>query len=77
MIYICRLFWLIGYIPVFILQLVMFFFLIFAIPIVATYAFIKTGYVENGEDILDCYLNVILWIDEKYKNILEKIEKRK
>lgn len=67
---ILRLLWLIGYIPIFILELIVLIpasFIIF--PIVAAYYFVKTGDVENTPFLPH---DPVIWFDEKYRNLLKK-----
>ena len=68
---ILRLLWLIGYIPVLIVELIgiilctiLFYF------IGGLYCFIKTGDIE---EVYDEPFTHIEWIDEKYKDLLDKI----
>lgn len=71
MIYIYRSLWVVGYVPLFILELFAFILTLFTYPIVGVFYFIKTGNVENipYEPILP-----MLWLDGKYKKLLNKIE---
>lgn len=71
MIYVYRLLWLIGYIPVFLLELVMFIVLMFTYPIVGAFYFIKTGDVENTPYH---FFAPVMYVDEKYKNMFIKTE---
>lgn len=71
--YILRTLWLIGYIPIFvfgIIALILVSFIIF--PISAAYFFVKTGDVENTPFLPH---DPVMWFDEKYRNLLNKIEK--
>lgn len=68
MIYIYRLFWLIGYIPLFLLECLMFLLLMFTYPFVGGFYFIKTG---NAENIPYHFDEPIIWIDKKYKSLIK------
>ena len=72
MVYIYRFLWMMGYILLFILEMFAFGFLMLTYPIVGAFYFVKTGDVEN---IPYHFFTPVLWIDEKYKNLLEKIER--
>lgn len=71
MIYIHRLLWLIGYIPLFILESIMFLLLVFIYPFVGAFYFVITGSAENIPFDSDA---PIFWIDMKYKDLLDKIK---
>ena len=71
MIYLLRFLWVIFYVPVFIVELIMFCLFIATRPIVALFYFIKNGDLESVPDNL---LMPMLWIDEKYKSLLDVIE---
>lgn len=70
---ILRLLWLIGYIPIYALELVVFMLALFIIfPISGAYFFVKTGDVENTPFLPE---DPCKWIDKKYRILLNKIEK--
>ena len=71
---ILRLLWLIGYMLVFTLEMIGLMLCLFIIyPLLAFYYFIKTG----DQDLADLYDNPfqpIMWLDDKYKGLLDKIK---
>ena len=70
--YILRTLWLIGYIPVFIVEVIgAILCLSLVYLMVAAYYFIKT---ENLDGMYENPLIPILWFDDKYKILLDKIE---
>ena len=71
MIYICRFIWLIGYVPLFILECIMIFILLLTYPFVGVFYFIKTGSCEN---IPYYFITPVMDLDDRYKKLLLKIE---
>lgn len=71
---ILRLLWLIGSIPVFTLEIIGFAPCILIYLVLACYYFVKTGDQELT-DLYDSPLQPIMWLDKKYHNLLNKIEK--
>jgi len=69
-----RLLWLIGYVPMFTLEMIGFIPCIIAYFVLACYYFVKTGDQELGE-LYDSPIQPIIWLDKKYHNLLNKIEK--
>ena len=69
---ILRLLWLIGYIPMFVLEIGIFVFRVFFFPFLGLIYFVITGSVEN---IPYDFLKLILRMDYEYKKLLEKINK--
>ena len=71
---ILRLLWIIGYAPVFTLEIIGFAPCMLIYLVLAGYYFVKTG----DQELADLYhnpLQPIMWIDKKYHNLLNKIEK--
>lgn len=68
MIYLYRILWLIGNIPLFVLEGIMFLVLMFTYPIVGAFYFIKTGDVEN---IPYLFYEPVKYIDNKYCELLK------
>ena len=69
-----RLLWLIGYVPMFTLEIIGCMPCIIAYLVLACYYFVKTG----DQELTDLYENPfqpIMWLDKKYRNLLDKIEK--
>ncbi len=69
MICIYRFIWLIGYVPIFTLEVLVLLLMIFTYPILGAFYFIKTGDVEN---IPFTPVEPAIWIDEKYHSLLGK-----
>lgn len=70
---ILRLLWLIGYVPVFTLEITGFMPCMFIYLVLACYYFVKTG----DQELADLYHNPLLpimWFDDKYKGLLDKIK---
>lgn len=68
--YVFRTLWLIGYIPVFVIEMCVFVITLLTYPFVAAFYFIKCG---NTEDIPYMPENPPVWIDNKYTSILKFI----
>ena len=66
--YILRTLWLIGYIPVFIFECIIFLIMIFVYPLAGAFYFIKTGSCENCPFIPS---SLYIYIDKKYKELLK------
>lgn len=66
--YILRTLWLIGYIPVFIFECIVFLIILFAFPLILAFHFIKTGNYEDCQ-----FITPSLSIDVKYKELLNHI----
>lgn len=66
--YILRTLWLIGYIPVFIFECIVFLITLFAFPLILAFYFIKTGNYEDCQ-----FIPPSLSIDVKYKELLNHI----
>ena len=66
--YILRTLWLIGYIPVFIFECIIFLIMIFVYPLAGAFYFIKTGSCENCPFIPP---SLYIYIDKKYKELLK------
>ena len=65
--YILRTLWLIGYIPVFIFECIVFLIILFAFPLILAFHFIKTGDYEDCQFILS---SLPISIDDKYRKFL-------
>ena len=66
--YILRTLWLIGYIPIFIFDSIVFLIILFIYPFILSFYFIKTGNYE------DCQFNpssLPISIDAKYRELLK------
>ena len=68
--YILRTLWVIGYIPVFIFECIVFLIMLFAFPLILEFYFIKTGSYENCPFIPP---SLPIYIDDKYKELLSHI----
>lgn len=68
--YVFRTLWLIGYIPVFVIEMCVFVITLLTYPLVAAFYFIKCG---NTEDIPYMPENPPVWIDNKYTSLLKFI----
>lgn len=68
-----RFIWLVFYIPVFILECIIFLLTIITYPFVGAFYFVKTGDVEKTP-----YdpMTPILYVDKMYKKLLLKVENR-
>lgn len=66
--YILRTLWLIGYIPVFIFECIIFLIMLFAFPLILAFYFIKTG---NYEDCSFIPPSLPISIDAKYRELLK------
>ena len=66
--YILRTLWLIGYIPVFIFDCIVFLIILFIYPFILAFYFIKTG---NYEDYQFISLSLPISIDAKYRELLK------
>lgn len=66
--YILRTLWLIGYIPVFIFECIVFLIILFAFPLILAFYFIKTG---NYEDCSFIPPSLPIYIDDKYRELLK------
>lgn len=73
MIYIYRFLWLLFYIPIFFIELIMFSLMLLTLPIIGIFYFIKDGHLENTPYQI---INPIMYVDVKYKELLDKIEKK-
>lgn len=65
--YILRTLWLIGYIPVFIFECIVFVVMVFVYPLIGAFYFIKTADCENCPFTPDVLAG---FIDNKYKELL-------
>ena len=65
--YILRTLWLIGYIPIFIFDCIVFLIILFIYPFILAFYFVKTGNYE------DCQFNPpsFISIDDKYRKLLK------
>lgn len=68
--YVFRTLWLIGYIPVFTIEMCVFIITLLTYPLVAIFYFIKCG---NTEDIPYVPETLSVWIDNKYTSLLKFI----
>ena len=68
--YILRMLWLIGYIPVFIFECIIFFTILFVYPLALGFYFIKTGSYENCPFIPP---SLSIYIDYKYRELLNYV----
>ena len=68
MIYIYRFLWMIFYIPIFILELILFGLSIPFFIFVCAFYYVKTGDVENTPNIF-IPLRLVIWLDDKYKEL--------
>lgn len=66
--YILRTLWLIGYIPVFIFECIIFYILLFVFPLALAFYFIKTGSLEDCPFIPP---SLSIYIDGKYRELLK------
>lgn len=66
--YIFRTLWLIGYIPVFVIEMCLFVIIILTYPLVGAFYFIKCG---NTEMIPYVPEDPVLWIDNKYRSLVK------
>ena len=65
--YMLRTLWIIGYIPVFIFECIVFLIILFMYPFILAFYFIKTG---NYEDCPFIPPSLLIYIDDKYKELL-------
>ena len=72
--YILRTLWLIGYIPVFIFECIIFFVMLFAYPLAGAFYFIKTGDCENCPFTPDVLAG---FMDNNYKKLLKYIKENR
>ena len=70
MIYIIRLLWILFYIPLFVIEAIIFGVLVIAYPIVGIFYFVKNGEWDFDYEVV----NIVMFIDDKYKQLLEKCE---
>lgn len=68
--YIFRTLWLIGYIPVFVIEMCLFVITLLTYPLVGAFYFIKDG---NCEMIPYVPEDLVLWMDNKYISLLKFI----
>ena len=66
--YILRTLWLIGYIPIFIFECIVFLIMLFTYPFILAFYFIKTG---NYEDCPFIPPSLPIYIDDKYRELLK------
>lgn len=68
MIYIYRFLWMVFYMPIFVLELILFGLGIPFFIFVCAFYYVKTGDVENTPDIF-IPLRLVVWLDDKYKEL--------
>lgn len=71
---ILRLLWIIGYVPVYTLEIIGVIPCMLIYLLLACYYFVKTGDQELA-DLYDNPFQPIMWLDKKYHILLNKIEK--